>query len=126
MPEKTDTVIEFEKLNSKAKEKVRDSEEWPEIARYYDRYHEVIQHNVGVHAWRQMIGLEPRGRVEYVNGSFVMPLRELIPKEEQWEFGPDKLWHKPDCEYRKSEYKEGICECNPSRKRMRFQKKENI
>ncbi len=71
IPEKPRAVSEFESLSLKERDKIRGSSEWTEIAKHYDRYHEVIQLNVSEHLWRQKIGFEPRGLIEYVFGSFV-------------------------------------------------------
>jgi hypothetical protein len=123
LPEKPESVIEFEALKKEGKAKIREVPEWSEIAKYYDRVNEVIQHNVGEHAWRQQIGYEPRGSVEYVKGTFVQPLRESVPKDEQWELGPDDFWHGPQCPYRVSNYKKLTCDCHRGRRPIRVRKK---
>ncbi len=71
LPEKPWIVTEFEGLSEKEKQKVRDSKEWPEIAKYYDDYHDTVQHNVGEHIWRQRIGYEPRGLISFTYGRFI-------------------------------------------------------
>lgn len=122
LPNKPQRVIDFERLSDAGKEKVRESPQWPELARYYDRYHDVIQHNVGEHAWRQQIGYEPRGKVEYVNGTYTEPLRRPIPKEQQWEIGPDNFWHRPECPYRLSDYQKLECDCHRGRRQPKAKK----
>lgn len=121
LPDKPQVVIEFERLKESGKEEIRRLSEYQEIKKYYDRCDEVIQHNVGEHAWRQQIGYEPVGKVEYFNGSFIKVLRDPIPKDQRWELGPDHFWHKPECAYRISNYKELNCECHVGRKMPRAQ-----
>lgn len=88
LPEKSQNVIEFEELKEDSKKRIRDSHEWPEIAKYYNRYHDVIQHNVSVHAYRMRTGLEPIGKVQYVGNTFVQPIHSKVPKDQQWKLGP--------------------------------------
>src|SRR4030042_5359365 len=76
LPEKPRNVIEFEGLKREGKEKIRESSEGTEIARYYDRIQEVLQHNISVHAYRMRIGLEPIGRVQYIENNFVYPIHK--------------------------------------------------
>ncbi len=99
-------------MDKREKEKVRISPEWPEIARYYDKYHDVIQHNVAVHSWRQKCGLEPRGMVEYGKVRFVFPLIETYPESLKWVKGPDEKTHGPDCKYRSHDWNDPFwCDC---------------
>jgi class 3 adenylate cyclase len=126
LPEKAQVVIEFEGLSEKAKEKIRDSHQWPEIAEYYNEYHRVIQHNVAEHAWRQQIGYEIRGVVQYVGKTFVKPLSDPSPDSEKWEKGPDRFWHMPGCEYRLTGYTDlKLCRCHRGRLGLRKHRKED-
>ena len=119
LPEKPQAVIDFEAMKPKDKQAVRDSSEWPEIARYYDQYQDVIQHNVSFHAHKMRMGEELIGLVQYVGNTFIFPVHKPVPKDQQWERGPDKIWHKPDCEHRISGYRKAEgCYCAGKRKRV--------
>jgi hypothetical protein len=119
------SVFDFESMSLKEKIEVRASSEWPEIAKYFDEYHNVVQHNVSVHAHRMHMGLEPIGKVQYVGNTFVIPVHQYVAKEFQWEVGPDGISHKPSCEYRLSGYSKPFeCHCGKRRERSIFKKTE--
>lgn len=123
LPAKPQIVLEFEKSSFKDKSEIRYSSEWPEIAKYYNEYHSIIQHNMATHAFRMRKGIEPIGKVQYIGNTFIIPIHYPTPKDQHWEKGPDNIYHKPSCQFRISNYTDSNpCHCGKGRERNLFGK----
>ncbi len=112
-------------MDREDKDKLKGTPEYGEIEKYYDEYHWTIQHNVSVHAYRMNMGQEPIGKVQYVQNTFVLPVHYPVPKNQQWEEGPDKIYHNPSCPYKESGYSDELareCHCGKKRAKPIFEK----
>ena len=121
MPEKPEIVAEYGKMNKEDREKLIGTDEFQQVKNYYDEYHWTIQHNISVHVHRMKMGQESIGKVQYIGNTFVLPVHYPVPKDQQWEEGPDGIFHPPSCAYRESRYdKEMLRECRCGKKKRKY------
>ena len=112
LPQKSQLVTEFEKMSPKQKADFRDSEEWPEVASYYDEYFDTVQRNVGKKLWMMKTGQIPCGKIEYLGNTSIVPPKPVPESERRTRDPGGVVYHKPDCKFRLANWSDyTLCRC---------------